>query len=140
MAMIDKFIRLTQVVRNNYCALSYFLHLLKQKYKHYGWPTLQSCQEIPWSVSSFSRKGFPLIYTTFGKGNNTTLFLGGVHPDEITPIHISFVSPLISTAHISPSAVSRGPIRAPLWTRGRPGRPRASIFFSLPAPPREIFS
>jgi len=48
------------------------------------------CGTIPWQVEYKSKLGFPLIVTKFGKGRNVTLFLGGVHPDEKTPVPISF--------------------------------------------------
>jgi murein peptide amidase A len=69
---------------------------LKLKFKQYNWK-LEPCahfseqQEIDvWKYKNFSKKGFPLIYNEFGKGQKTTLILGGVHPDEITPIYLAF--------------------------------------------------
>jgi protein MpaA len=70
-------------------SLSLFCHRLKKEYKRYRW-TDDPCQGVPWKIDYQSKDGHPLVYTSFGEGTNTTLFLGGVHPDEITPIHMAF--------------------------------------------------
>jgi protein MpaA len=45
---------------------------------------------IPWKSQLKSHGGSPLIYAEFGQGSNTSLILGGVHPDELTPIPLVF--------------------------------------------------
>ncbi len=45
---------------------------------------------VSWKARFKSPLGHPLIWTEFGTGPNTTLILGGVHPDEITPVPIAF--------------------------------------------------
>jgi murein peptide amidase A len=46
--------------------------------------------DIIWKSEIKSNDGYPLIYSEFGSGSSTTLILGGVHPDEITPIPLVF--------------------------------------------------
>ncbi|WP_338636184.1 M14 family zinc carboxypeptidase [Spirobacillus cienkowskii] len=55
------------------------------------------CISIPWKYEFVSEHGRPLIYWEFYDPlrdavtkKNITLILGGVHPDELTPIHFSF--------------------------------------------------
>ena len=48
------------------------------------------CGSVKWQADLISGSGHPLIYTVFGEGEKTTLLLGGVHPDELTPIPIAF--------------------------------------------------
>ena len=64
-------------------------HRLEAEYKRYGWRD-QPCGKVDWRAKYLSRQGYPLVYASFGSGKNTTLFLGGVHPDERTPIHVAF--------------------------------------------------
>ncbi|APJ04969.1 M14 family zinc carboxypeptidase [Silvanigrella aquatica] len=55
------------------------------------------CFSVPWKFDFVSELGRPLIYWEF-KGQyldeeqkkNVTIVLGGVHPDELTPIHLAF--------------------------------------------------
>lgn len=67
-------------------------------YTRLGWGT-SPCTTLPWQFSFRSEDGHPLIYWEFlGKDvkqtpkqrPQTTLILGGVHPDEMTPIHLAF--------------------------------------------------
>ena len=58
-------------------------------YKKYGWKE-SACGQTNWQTDYESLQKNPLIYSTFGSGKNTTLFLGGVHPDELTPMHLAF--------------------------------------------------
>ena len=48
------------------------------------------CGNVQWKADIKSHSGKPLIYAEFGEGEETTLFLGGVHPDELTPIPVAF--------------------------------------------------
>jgi protein MpaA len=50
----------------------------------------RSCSSFPWKADLKTKEGRPLIYAVFGTGTNTTLVLGGVHPDEITPVPMGF--------------------------------------------------
>lgn len=61
---------------------------LVQKFQKYKWPD-DPCV-VQWSADLKTAKGYPLLYTSFGEGPNITLILGGVHPDELTPVHLSF--------------------------------------------------
>lgn len=69
-----------------------------ETYRHLKWGT-SPCQELPWRFSRSSEKGEPLVYLEFDSRepqppeahrDETTLVLGGVHPDEVTPIHLAF--------------------------------------------------
>jgi protein MpaA len=62
---------------------------LSQQFSRYPWER-EACGSIPWRAELISKGGRPLIYTVFGSGEETTLLLGGVHPDELTPIPIAF--------------------------------------------------
>lgn len=75
---------------NNYC------EELKAKFRKYGWPE-DPCYTVPWQYQLVSENAKPLIYAEFvnpkieNKDNlKTTLVLGGVHPDELTPVHLAF--------------------------------------------------
>ena len=68
-------------------------------YKRLNWAK-SPCLELPWTYDYISELGYPLIYWNFTDRNNideiskihrnVTLILGGVHPDEKTPIHLTF--------------------------------------------------
>lgn len=58
-------------------------------FNKYKWKE-SPCGNVKWKADYKTLVGNPLIYAEFGKGKNTTLFLGGVHPDELTPIHLAF--------------------------------------------------
>lgn len=62
---------------------------LKIKFKALGWDE-DPCGVVKWQADLTTRQGNPLLYAVFGEGNEVTLFLGGVHPDELTPIHLTF--------------------------------------------------
>lgn len=70
-------------------ALKSYCKTLKKYYGKYNWKE-NPCGETKWDVELKSVQGHPLIYKTFGSGENVTLVLGGVHPDELTPIHLAF--------------------------------------------------
>ncbi len=66
-----------------------FCAQLKPFFKRHNWKE-DPCGQVAWRTHYHSAQGNPLIYTEFGTGRNTTLFFGGVHPDELTPIQLSF--------------------------------------------------
>jgi len=66
-----------------------FCKKIHHHYARYGWEE-EPCGNLDWQVDLTSKHGSPLIYLTIGSGEHTTLILGGVHPDELTPIPISF--------------------------------------------------
>lgn len=59
------------------------------QFRRYQWSD-DACGQIPWKTGLKTRGGHPLIYAEFGTGPETTLLLGGVHPDELTPVPITF--------------------------------------------------
>lgn len=63
---------------------------LAARFHKFQW-TEDPCGKVAWKADFISKEGQPLIYADFGnpKGG-TTLLLGGVHPDELTPIPIAF--------------------------------------------------
>lgn len=70
--------------------LANFCQKTKKKFEKYGWKKFP-CGNIKWKAELKTIQGNPIIYAEFGNGTEgTTLFLGGVHPDEITPIHLAF--------------------------------------------------
>lgn len=66
-----------------------FCKKVEKKFKSYGWES-DPCGEVEWSADLQTSSGMPLIYASFGSGRETTLFMGGVHPDELSPIHLAF--------------------------------------------------
>lgn len=67
-------------------------------YLQLGW-SQSPCGDLNWTFDTRSELGNPLIYWEFkddSRGQSsklplqTTLILGGVHPDEMTPVHLSF--------------------------------------------------
>lgn len=62
---------------------------LSSQFGRYPWER-DACGQVPWKAELHSTSGRPLIYSVFGHGEETTLLLGGVHPDELTPIPIAF--------------------------------------------------
>ena len=83
-------------------SLNFFCREIDAVYQRLGWKK-SPCLSLPWSIMSYSGEGRPLIYLEFNgtsskkpyrscssRSHNTTLFLGGVHPDELTPIYIAF--------------------------------------------------
>ncbi|MEZ4742511.1 MAG: M14 family zinc carboxypeptidase [Bdellovibrionota bacterium] len=70
-------------------AIEVYCTRLKNKFGDYKWSE-DPCGGVHWDAKLASNNGHPLVYKVFGKGDNTTLFLGGVHPDELTPVHLAF--------------------------------------------------
>jgi protein MpaA len=62
---------------------------LGESFKRFGWEQ-DPCGSVKWQAGLKSNNGRPLIYAEFGSGEEVTLVLGGVHPDELTPIPIAF--------------------------------------------------
>jgi protein MpaA len=62
---------------------------LAARFHGYKWKE-DACGQIAWKADLKSSDGWPLLYAEFGSGPETTLLLGGVHPDELTPIAIAF--------------------------------------------------
>ncbi|MBX9839755.1 MAG: succinylglutamate desuccinylase/aspartoacylase family protein [Silvanigrellaceae bacterium] len=65
-------------------------------YKKLNWGK-SPCISVPWKYDYVSENGNPLIYWDFisdsldeDQKKNITVVLGGVHPDELTPIHLAF--------------------------------------------------
>ncbi len=58
-------------------------------YDKYKWKD-EPCGNVPWKTQLKTKNGHPLIYAEFGGGKETMLILGGVHPDELTPVHVAF--------------------------------------------------
>jgi protein MpaA len=69
--------------------LQAFCKKVEDKFVRFGWGS-SGCSSIPWQMDLKTPEGNPLVYATFGTGRETTVILGGVHPDEITPINLSF--------------------------------------------------
>lgn len=70
-------------------AIEDFCSKMAKEFKRYSWKQAP-CEGVAWQADLKTEQGHPLLYTTFGEGVNTTLILGGVHPDELTPIHLAF--------------------------------------------------
>lgn len=71
-------------------AISAYCQDLKKKFTANKWGD-PACENYKWNHVRNSNLGTPLIWTVFGEedspaAENTTLFLCGVHGDEITPI------------------------------------------------------
>lgn len=70
-------------------AIKNFCTALRTHYRRYHWPD-DPCGTVKWRADLRSRGGYPLIFAEFGRGAKTTLILGGVHADELTPMHLAF--------------------------------------------------
>jgi protein MpaA len=77
-------------------AVKQYCHKIEQTFKRYRWDK-SGCEHINWNHVRNSNQGDPLIWTVFGNENahrknikNATMFLCGVHGDEITPIKFCF--------------------------------------------------
>lgn len=70
----------------NYCDRT------NKAFKRHRWGK-STCEDIEWEFVRNSVKGWPLVWTSFGKEGSTkdvTLILCGVHGDEITPIKFCY--------------------------------------------------
>ena len=70
-------------------AIQAFCGNVRKYYKHYKWSD-DPCGRVKWRADLRTRAGHPLIYAEFGTGQETTILLGGVHADELTPMHLAF--------------------------------------------------
>ena len=78
-------------------------------YKKLMWGN-SPCLNLPWKYDFVSELGKPLIYWEYSSTNknselekkNTTIILGGVHADELTPIHMAFK--IAQTLHDDPES------------------------------------
>jgi len=70
-------------------AIRDFCSTMRTYYKKYGWHD-DPCGHVKWRADLRSKNGHPLIYAAFGRGTETTLILGGVHANELTPMHLAF--------------------------------------------------
>jgi protein MpaA len=76
-----------------------FCERVDDEFFRLGWGN-SPCHALPWRFDRLSERGVPLVYWEFdgmadprageARKDETTLVLGGVHPDEITPIHLAF--------------------------------------------------
>lgn len=77
-------------------------------YKKLAWGE-SPCLSLPWKYDFVSELGRPLLYWEYLSSDshdsfekkNTTLILGGVHADELTPIHMAFK--IAKALHDNPS-------------------------------------
>jgi protein MpaA len=93
-----------------------FCATMRGYYKRYKW-TDEPCGKVKWKADLRSKEGHPLIYAEFGAsaaGAETTLFLGGVHADELTPMHLAFRMARFLDEHPEVMANSSRVILAPL--------------------------
>lgn len=67
-----------------------FCKQLDNYFKMYRWRTPACGGNIKWKANLVSSQQNPLLYLEIGSGSDVTLFLGGVHPDEITPVYVAF--------------------------------------------------
>lgn len=95
------------------------------KFRHYGWRD-DACGQIAWRADLKTNGGRPLLYVEFGRGEETTLILGGVHPDELTPIPIAFRIANYLSVHQSDLAANERVLIAPLVNPDGFLKPRAS--------------
>lgn len=70
-------------------AIQDFCARVAKQYKVYKWSD-DPCGQVPWQVDLKTKGGNPLVYAQFGTGEETTILLGGVHADELTPVHLAF--------------------------------------------------
>ena len=69
--------------------IAHFCKALEIYFSKYKWEK-DPCGAVAWKASLKTHNGHPLIYAEFGDGEETTLLLGGVHPDEYTPVPMAF--------------------------------------------------
>lgn len=62
---------------------------ISEKFAKYGWEK-DPCGNLPWRATLQTAKKNPLLYLSFGTGNDATLILSAVHPDEMTPVPMGF--------------------------------------------------
>lgn len=62
---------------------------LSLKFKKYGWEA-DPCGKLHWRATLRTVKNNPLLFITFGNGEDSTLIMSAVHPDELTPVPMGF--------------------------------------------------
>lgn len=70
--------------------LSGFCKKLSREFVKLGWQE-NPCGKVAWRYELLSKNGDPLIYWDHGSGEQITLILSGVHPDEYTPVPMGFL-------------------------------------------------
>ena len=78
---------------------------LTKRFSEIGWREAP-CGDVPWQAAYKSNESRPLLYATFGDGEETTLVMSAVHPDEMTPVPMGFRFAKFLQAN--PSVVSKG--------------------------------
>ncbi len=66
-----------------------FCAQLATKFKQYQWEQ-DPCGQVNWQASFQTMGKNPLLYAVFGTGEEKTLLLSAVHPDELTPVPMGF--------------------------------------------------
>jgi protein MpaA len=66
-----------------------FCQQLGLQFRRHGWES-DPCGSVKWQATTQTVDKRPLLYVSFGKGNDTTLLLSGVHPNELTPVPMGF--------------------------------------------------
>ena len=89
--MIFFFLALSHLFADDLAVKKDFCKRVDREIKRYRWK-LDSCDPKQWIIKSKSVHDDPLVYATFGnpESKNKTLILSMVHPDEITPLYMSF--------------------------------------------------
>lgn len=79
-------------------AIRLFCERVDERYRTLGW-SRSPCSSLPWTFERVSEHGWPLVYWEYSglkwdRGDpppdESTLVLGGVHSDELTPINLAF--------------------------------------------------
>jgi protein MpaA len=70
--------------------LTKYLNLLDEQFDFYGWTDLKP-HDIPWEFHRTSKYKNPLMFIVFNnEAEHFTLFLGGVHGDELPTVYLTF--------------------------------------------------
>jgi protein MpaA len=70
--------------------LKKYLTTLERRFAYYGWTDINP-REISWEYYRSTKNNHPLIFTTFGNNDqNSILFLGAVHGDELPTVYLLF--------------------------------------------------
>ncbi len=69
-----------------------FCKKLEYYFMKLNWKFSKSCLDVPWEFNTISESGNPLVYVKIqGKNpSHTSVILGGVHPNEYTPIYLAY--------------------------------------------------
>ncbi len=107
-----------------------FCQQLDRHFVTFGWEN-DACGDLPWRADLKTVGGLPLMYLDFGQGEETTLVLSAVHPDELTPVPMGFRFAKYVAAHPEVYRDNGRVIIAPLvnpdgFLRTRPTRTNAN--------------